>query len=374
MALAEEAEAQLLGPDQAAWLLRLHHEHDNVRAALQWAAEHGEAEVGLRLATALWRYWYARGYLSEGRCWFDTLLAADVPSLRQGLVRARALMWAAALATEQGDYERAVTLAEQSLALYQEAGDAWGLAFSHNILGHVAHFQGDYDRATMLYRVALAYRPALGETWITSVLLTNLGVVAQLQGDHGRAATLYTEALAIERRLGDTWGVAMLLDNLGDAARLHGDHPQAGKLMEEALALRRRLGDPWGIADSLSNLGLIAQEQGDGARAASLYAESLAFYRKVGDRVRVAMSLEALARLAATRTAPEGAVRLLGAAASLRDAIGTPLPPADRAALDQTLAALRAALGEDRFGPAWAAGQMLPPEQASEEAMGLAAG
>ncbi|MGH3090644.1 MAG: ATP-binding protein, partial [Rubrobacteraceae bacterium] len=63
--LAEEAKPKLVGTEQASWLERLETEHDNLRATLGWLEEEGEAERGLRLATALLRFWWFRGHLAE---------------------------------------------------------------------------------------------------------------------------------------------------------------------------------------------------------------------------------------------------------------------------------------------------------------------
>jgi predicted ATPase len=75
LALAEQAEPALVGPEQEVWLARLVAEHDNLRAAMAWAAERGMGEPGLQLVAALWRFWSIRGYLSEGRGWLEAALA-----------------------------------------------------------------------------------------------------------------------------------------------------------------------------------------------------------------------------------------------------------------------------------------------------------
>jgi hypothetical protein len=83
----------------------------------------------------------------------------------------------------------------------------------------------------------------------------------------------------------------------------------------------------------------------------------------------VAYSLEGIAAVACAQGEPARAARLCAAAAALRDAIGAPLPPLDRAAHDRTVDAARAALGGDTFAVAWAAGRVLPLEQAIAEAV-----
>ncbi len=101
--LAEQAETELMGAGQAAWLDRLEAEHANIRAALEWATGGREVEVGLRLAGAVWRFWFVRGYFAEGRARLQALLAkgAEVPPA----VRAKALKAAGNLAVFcQGDY------------------------------------------------------------------------------------------------------------------------------------------------------------------------------------------------------------------------------------------------------------------------------
>jgi non-specific serine/threonine protein kinase len=98
--LAEEAEPGLLGPQQVQWLARLESEHDNLRAALDWALESNAVEVGLRIAAALWRFWYAHGHLSEGREWLEKLLAqaGHGGTDTTAPVQAKALIWASWLA------------------------------------------------------------------------------------------------------------------------------------------------------------------------------------------------------------------------------------------------------------------------------------
>jgi tetratricopeptide (TPR) repeat protein len=378
LALAEAAEPHLTGAQQAAWLARLEGEHDNLRAVLRWAQERAEHhEIGLRLAAALWRFWEVRGHLSEGRAWLEALLTREGAPQASGeaaAVRATALTAAGNLAFDQGDYAQATILYDGSLALWRALGDKPGIAAALANLGLVAYAQGDYGRATMLHEEGLALFRALGDQRGIAASLTNLGIIAQEQGDYARASALHEESVALFRALGDTWGTAAALANLGNVVRAQGHHRRATALYDESLALRRRLGDKAGIADALANLGRVAQAQSDWTRATALFAESLTLLRELGDRRSIVYGLEGLAAVAtAPGTTPEAlerAVRLLGAAAALRGAIGAPLPPNEQAGYARTVAALRAALGEAVWPAAWAAGQALSLKEVLTLAVG----
>src|SRR5205823_14696978 len=132
LGLAEEALPFLRGCRQAAWLRRLEEERGNLRAALEWSSP-VYPEMYARLVAALWRFWYVRGYLNEGRRWMEAALAPEKP-LPAGL-RAKVCYGAAALATNQGDYTQAIDLSNESLALCRESGDKEGIANALDTLG-----------------------------------------------------------------------------------------------------------------------------------------------------------------------------------------------------------------------------------------------
>jgi len=413
LSLAEEAEPELRGAAQVEWLERLDVEWDNLRAALEWLLRQGDLTNGLRLAGALWRFWLVRGYLSEGRGWLELLLerVAVEGIAAPVMARAKALNAAGVLAWSQGDYARAVTLCEAALALYRASGDTAGMALSLNYLGFVAadqgesgratallteslHLyrrlsdvwgiaqtlgdlgvvaaqQGDFAEATRLLEESLPLRRALGNKRGIAVALSNLGNVAVDQGDYRRATALFEESVVLARELGNKKGIALSLNSLGDVAGAQGAAARAAALYEESLALFRALGDKWGIALTLDDLGALAAERQDYARAAALYEESLLLRRDGGDRQGVSASLQGLARVAAEVGQYARAARLLGAAAALRDAIGTPRPPAERRDYERTEALVRVALDAAAFDDAWTGGRALSPQDAV--ALGLEA-
>ncbi len=119
-ALAEAADPALLGPHQLRWLERLDAELGNIRIALTWAVESGEADVGLRIGAALWRFWQLRGSVAEGREHLERLLAQGSGST---IARANAQARVASMALMQGDYEAMRRFGEASLLVYRRVGD-----------------------------------------------------------------------------------------------------------------------------------------------------------------------------------------------------------------------------------------------------------
>jgi len=368
LGLVERAEPEFRGPNQREWLDRLEIEHDNLRAALEWSVGSSEGEEGLRLAGALGGFWFARGYWSEGRRWFEEVLSKS--SGASPSVRAKALGGAATLTMSQKDVGRGLPLLEESLSLYRETGDKNGTAWALESLGLTMSFsQGDHERAIALCEESLSLYREVGNKGGIGRALHNLGMVAYLQGDYGRAKTLSEESLSLSREVGDKRHIAFALSDLGVVALRQGDYDQATALYKESLDLFREVGEKFGISSSHYSLGLVALRQGDYERARALYKKSLLLSRELGNRMNVALCLGGLARVVVAQGQPERGARLLGAAEALLEAIGDPLPPSERPDCDRGVAAVRAALGEEAFKAAWEEGRKMTMEEAVEYAL-----
>ena len=354
---AEEAAPKLIGPEQESWLQRLEIEHDNLRAALQWLIDAVDTQLALRLAAALGQFWEIRGYLSEGRRWFDEVLAGSGGA--PDSVRAQALTELGALSLRQGDYERAAQLYEECLTVYRGLGDDQGIAGSLNNLAMIAHQGGKYSQAEALHEEALALQRALGDRWGTATSLNNMGIVALDRGDLPLARSRFEESLTIYRQLGDRRGIASVLTNLGVVSLDVGDFTSTGRHFQESLAIYRPLGDRRGIANALNYLGIVAQHDGDYRLAASLHGESLAIHRELGDMDSIAECLGELATLAGAQGDAEEAARLFGLAEALRSALGSQLPLAAQFRYDRSLAAARAKLGESAWEAALSEGRAM---------------
>ena len=387
LGLAEDAEPNLLGPDQAAWLARLDREHDNIRAALTWSrtAESGPglvpAEVGLRLAGALQWFWYIRCHLTEGRRSLEPMLASDA-AVPAG-VRAGGLVTLGRLMQAQGDYVVSATPFEEGAALYRQVEDRRSAAFAIGARGQNAMAQADYPLAIARFEESLALYRAEDDRWGIGWTLGNLGRTAQARGEHEQAVALLDESLRFKREVGDPIALGLGLGFRGRAAYAMRDYPQATALFEESLRLFREVGHPRGIGTALYDLGRVARATGSHERAAILQAQSLQIQREEGYRLGIAECLEGLAGLCAeqalapplveatSRAHLELAARLFGASEALREVIAAPMQPVDRAGYESAVALVRTHLGSG-LARCWGAGRAAPLEQSIEEALAFA--
>jgi tetratricopeptide (TPR) repeat protein len=228
-------------------LERIGLEHDNFRAALEWLTQTGDAEWGLRLGTALFRFWEVRELLAEGRERLGRLLnlpGAAAPTK----LRMRALFSAGVLAAVQGDYDAAEALIHESQDIAHELGDKMAIAVSLNAQASFAQNRGDVPLAQILFESSLELWRELGDLKAVARALSNLANVLKMQGNFERSRSLHKECLGIFRSLGDLAGVAWSLNYQGDVAYDQGDSEAAQALYERSLAIFREIGERWGIA------------------------------------------------------------------------------------------------------------------------------
>ncbi|MFZ0039611.1 MAG: tetratricopeptide repeat protein, partial [Candidatus Acidiferrales bacterium] len=370
LVLAEEVGTGQSAAEGSEWLERFTLDHDNFRAALEWLTATGDAEWGLRLGAALFRFWETREYLAEGRDTLGKLLKIPAAAARTKL-RSRALFSAGVLAIELGDYTSGNGLVSESLAIARELHDNQGAAVSVNALAVLARDQGDLELAHSRFEESLLLWRELGDQKAVARSLSNLASVVKLQGDYPRAYSLYAECLSIFRELGDRTGVAWSLNSQGDVAREQSDFAAAQTLYEKSLAIFHELNDRWGIAGSLSDLGNIAREQGDCLTAHAFYRESLKIFQELEHKRGIARLLEGFACSAAAQLHAERSLRLAGAAAALRQNIGTSLTHSEQAKLEAILDPVRQSLTNTVGTTAWLDGWAMPVEKAIEEVMML---
>jgi predicted ATPase len=368
LVLAEECAAEGSGAEKTRSLDQFEVEHDNFRAALDWLVQSGEAEWGLRLGAALFRFWETREYLSEGREWLSKLLKLK-DTAAPTKARARALFAAGVLTGEQGDYTSAEAFMKQSMEIARQREDQQGVAVSLNALAVNARDRGDVAASRALFEQSLALWREAGDRVAVARALSNLANVLKLAGDYAGARSLYEECLSIFRELGDRTGIAWSLNHQGDVVREQGDTAAARLLYEQSLAKFQELGDLWGLAGSLADLGNLARDEKDYSAAHSLYRESVGIFQKLEQKRGIARLLECFACSAAAQSQAERSLRLAGAAAALRHSLGGALTPVEQANLERALEPARRLLAGPAASAAWLEGWRMPIEKAVAEAL-----
>ncbi len=321
VAFAEAAAPRLIMTGGASWLHRVDAEHDNLRAALTWLLAAEDAEGSLRLAGSLSTYWRFRGFLGEGHRWLDRALALGE---RKGPVptdvRATALTGAGNIAYYQGETARALDLLHAGLALWRETGDAWGSLVARSIAGGVLVAQGRYDDAVSLIDTEHDRLRDAGELIWSSCDRLQLGLAALARGDHTRARAFWEQSFAGYEANGARYLAVDPLRFLALLSSLAGDHAGAAARMRQAMIRLRELASQAAYADGLATIATMTAARGRQLQAA----------------------------------------RLFGAAARLRDSVGTPFPLPDREIYEATVAVIRVALGPEVYETAHRSGASAP--------------
>ncbi len=341
LALAEQAESELMGPRQASWFARLDSDGENLLGALTASRTLPDGpDRGVRLAGAVARFWSARGRYVVGLRALTSALEVQAEARAKAgdttpdPARGKALVRMGGMALYLCDLEAAGPPIDESLAIYRALGDKKGVA-----------------RAFAARATLAAYRGELEES-------RQFGL----------------SSLEIYRELGEPRGIAATLHNLGYLALLKEDWAEAAPLYEEAIALLRSVGDREAMATTLADLALASRGLGHEERSRTELAEALDLVEEVGAKREGAYALESAASLAESARDPARAARYLAAAQALREAIGSPLVPFEQREREARLARIAAALGSLEFGNASDSGRGLGFEAAVAEARAWLAG
>jgi predicted ATPase/class 3 adenylate cyclase len=368
LALAEEIEPRLFGPEEGELLDRLESEHDNLRAALARSLESGDAEGGLRLAGALGWFWYRQGYWAEGREWLTRTLSAG--SRAGPASRARGFSAAATLAFAQGDLDSAAALGQQALALHADLGDKRGTAFAHYILGTTSVMKDDRGQAEGSLEESLRLFREAGDRWGAASALRFMATRATARGRYMEAAPMAEESLRLYREVGYKRGAGYTLLSLGRLAYVERNYARAAALFEDGHSTLGDVMDREGVAIADFYLADLARKTGDRRRAIALYQESLKIHSEMGNRRFLAQPLEGLALMSASIGDARRAATLLGAAEALKEtaSIGRRFAFFD---ISDEVSKLRAALEGVELAAARAEGQAMTLEQAIEYALSV---
>ncbi len=411
--LSELAEPELRGPSQTVWIERLEQEHDNLRAALEWALEDvadeqaaARRDPALRLSAVLWPFWEIRGHYSEASTFLERALARSEEASIS--LRVKVLQAGAGVAIHYCDYARAEEMAGLCLSLYQEQGNTRGIGDCLGLLVNCAMVKGKMTEAIALSEERVRLMRQVGEPGEVADALFSLADMFCRRGDLVRGQPLFEEALLLYRKAGNDLGVATTLIlsaiplwwfSLADAETIQtirhrlqeaqaiftrlgsrywiaycfwlgalvalseGETARAESLAQESLTIFREIGDRWNVAWALHALGTVEAQRGEMTEARSLYQQSLALTLELGDKFHTPFILEDLAGVLVTLGELARAAQVGGAVEALREETGASPALVDRASYEQAMATARAQLGEEAFVVAWAWGRATPLEQ-----------
>jgi predicted ATPase/class 3 adenylate cyclase len=326
--LAEAAEPHLTsGP---VWLDRLEANHDNIRFALAWLAEH-DIESALEMGAALWRFWHRRGHLREGAARMRALLElpAAAPLTRS---RARALL---------------------------------GLA-------GVTYWQLDYDAAKRAYEEALGIARSLGDEPLQADIAYSLAYTHALDGDLPAAQASADEAAAMYGRLGDEMGVASTVMVSSMLAELRGEQEHALQLMDQVIPTFERADNYFGLINTLGMKLRVLVELGRFDEARELDVSYLKMSLEQNELTSVSAALLDAASLEAVAGRTERAARLYGAGQRAADDAGGEAPP-QLVRRIELMPMLEAKLGRATLASLIAEGRQMAPAAAVAYALGEAA-
>jgi predicted ATPase len=364
--LAQAEQSTALGEADTQDAHALGAEFDNLRAGLRWSRDQMDAPHGLQLGVAVWNAWYHASMYTEGRAWFSELL--QLPGASESPARVLALILAGHLAYCECDLTGGRDLAKEGLRLARSRQDATATAIALQVLGLIAYAQGDPTAARPMFEEALQLNQSQGLRRWQTYNRTGLAWVCLQSGEYDQARALAETNLDFYEQREDHWGIASSLRTLGLVAAAQQAFARAHFLCDRALAAYRITNDTQGMGRVLDALAHIAEAEGDPSRAWQFATDELQLARESGDRVGLAHAFAILAVLLVD-TEPLRAVRLVGAAARLRESVGASVLPRERQQQDQWLRDVRARLGDETFTSEYAAGRAMLVDEMCVEAL-----
>jgi non-specific serine/threonine protein kinase len=363
IAIAEREVPELFDQQQVALLTQ---EQDNLQAALHWTLESDQAGAAGRLAVGMSPLWLLQGRFDEGRARLAAVV--DLPSAAGSpLAAARAYMWAAALAFNEGAYVVTEELGLRGLALAEAAGDKDAIVGTLFQVGQAALGQGDLARAADRFETALGLCDEGGPVAVMTAYC--LGQVMVERNDWSRAEALLTQATTWAHAAGSPFPHGRLQAERARVAERAGDRALADRLLADALASERGMGLP-GLIDVLTTSARIFADRGERVRAAEAMREALGHAASHGSLARLARLLEAVSDLVAP-SHPQACVRLVACADAVRDSLRALPRPSERVRLSMQLNDVRRRLGESAYAATWQAARATPLDQIVEEANAL---
>jgi predicted ATPase/transcriptional regulator with XRE-family HTH domain len=280
---ASNAEQGLVGSAQANWLDGVRDDLENYRAAMTWLIARDRSTDACEIAWGLGMFWLIRGHASEGRRWYERILA--MPSLPPA-VESKALIGAGLMMYAEGALARARVGLARALTLAESVSDAALAAHARTIVGHVEHASGNLTEADQQFTLAVDAFQALSIQWARGSALSGKGGVALAMGNPAEGEQLLDEATLVLRDSGP-WFL-MPVRCFRAVLSLHrGQADHTFEMMRESLLHIRELHDKYAFVYALVPLAAAAMLKGDAAWAARILGARAAVSERTGARVVV---------------------------------------------------------------------------------------
>ncbi|MET8050717.1 AAA family ATPase [Streptosporangium sp. NPDC005286] len=279
--LASRSEDAWSGARQVYWYVRMRHEHDNIRVALDYCLRTpGEVQSGLKLLSSLWFMWVACGLAREGRLYLEkTLELARQPSAE----RCKALWVLSYINSAQGNISGAIEAAEQCSSDAVRVGDSGAVILATKMLGTAAFLQNDLQKASALLGVAIEFHKSgreLNPGLLPSIV--ELSMVLLIQNEPAEAEVLLRDCIAVCTQRGELWLRSYAIYALASVCQAMGRSPEATSNAREALRLKRYFHDVLGIGLAIEVVARQALEDGQPVLASLLMGGGQANWRTFG--------------------------------------------------------------------------------------------
>jgi tetratricopeptide (TPR) repeat protein len=341
-------------------------EHDNIRAALNWAQASGSIATGLYLATDLEMFWIYRAYFREPCFALESLLATST-STEPLHAFSRGHFVAGTLQMFLGNIDLAQAHAKECERLCLQLGSAHkaDLADARNLIVYTGvDFINDPVRSRQALEQNLKLFQEIRDRWQIAHTLYNIGDTLRQTGDFTGARQVFEKSLALFQEYGDGFRVAHLNAFLAGIALEEGKYAEARLRLEEVVSFRRQVRFNILMEIDLYLLAMIAFREGDNARAKVWFSECLLFIQQIGVNRQLAECLLGFAGIAQAEKRFERAAQLVSAAEMQVEARQFPLDNVDQAELKRLATILREELGNAEFEALAAKGRDMTMEQA----------
>jgi len=370
-ALAENSPQGMYGTDNTVQLDRIEVEHDNLRAAFEWAVSN-HPDTALKLAYQVGGFWTVRDHISEARAWCQIILekTKSMPDIDKD--RARVYGVLAWMSVTTGEHKAGRAAAEQAISLARKTNDATTVARSYGILAMTSIFLGNYPAAQ---DAAMEGEQIARQQGLKSELALILSTRAQMtyiaRMDLDQAKVFLYEATELARQEGFRWASSFLSIGLAHTAAALGDIEAARAGFRESAEIAQMMGNKRIVYSSQSELAHVLRAHGDLDEPLATYRDLLPKWRDLGHRSAVAHELECIAYILIRKEEPERAATLLGAAQALREAIDSVMTQREQVEYEKEISSLRSGMEPVEFDRNWNKGRTLTMDEAIELASSI---